>query len=475
MADFRMPSLGADMDEGTVVEWLVQPGQVVRKGDIVAVVDTEKSAIEVETFDSGTVTEIVVPVGQKVPVGAVLARLSAEEVPEEAPEAVPGPRAAPAGPPAPTVRVGPLVPTVRRPPAPAVSPAPAPPPEHVRVTSPLVRHVLERKGMDAAELHGTGVGGRLTRADLATARAGPPGAERPRVTPYARRLAAELGVDLATVPAGPDGAVGAREVRRAAESAAPVPAAATVPAAAPTPAAPAVTPAPSEVAHADHVDHAERMRRAIAERMSRSNAEIPHYYLSTTVDMSAATKWLQERNRGRGMRDRLVPAALLLKAVALALRQVPGLNGYWVDEHLVAEQQVRLGVAVALRGGGLVVPAIADADRMPVEDLMAHLRELVERARRGRMRGSDLAEPTITVTDLGERGVESVMGVIYPPQVALVGLGRVVERPWAVDGLLGVRPLVTATLAADHRASDGHVGALYLTAFERLVQRPEEL
>jgi pyruvate dehydrogenase E2 component (dihydrolipoamide acetyltransferase) len=191
--------------------------------------------------------------------------------------------------------------------------------------------------------------------------------------------------------------------------------------------------------------------------------------------MSAATQWLQERNRGRGMRDRLVPAVLLLKAVALALRQVPGLNGYWVDDHLAAEQQVRLGVAIALRGGGLVVPAIADADRMPVEELMAHLRELVERARRGRMRGSDLAEPTITVTDLGERGVESVMGVIYPPQVALVGLGRVVERPWAVDGLLGVRPLVTATLAADHRASDGHVGGLYLTAFERLVQRPEEL
>ena len=467
MADFRMPSLGADMDEGTVVEWLVQPGQVVRKGDIVAVVDTEKSAIEVETFDSGTVTEIVVPVGQKVPVGTVLARLSAE-----APEAVPGPRPAPAGPPAPTVRVGPLAPTVR-PPAPAVPPAPAPPPEHVRVTSPLVRHVLERKGLDTAGLHGTGVGGRLTRADLATTGAAPPGAERPRVTPYARRLAAELGVDLATVPAGPDGAVGAREVRRTAEAA---PAAAPVPtAAAPVPAVPAVTPAPAEAAHADHVDHAERMRRQIAERMSRSNAEIPHYYLSTTVDMSAATQWLQERNRGRGMRDRLVPAALLLKAVALALRKVPGLNGYWVDDHLAAEQQVRLGVAVALRGGGLVVPAIADADLMPVEELMAHLRELVERARRGRMRSSDLAEPTITVTDLGERGVESVMGVIYPPQVALVGLGSVVKRPWAVDGLLGVRPLVTATLAADHRASDGHVGALYLTAFERLVQRPEEL
>lgn len=440
------------MDEGTVVEWLVEPGQVVNKGDVVAVVDTEKSAIEVETFDSGTVAEIVVPVGQKVPVGTVLARLSG--APTEPAPAEPAPAK----------------------PAPAVL---TPVEEHpARVTSPLVRHLAEESGVDTAQLHGSGVGGRLRRADLrpTTSRAGraveghPP---QPRVSPYARRLAGELGVDLATVPPGAAGVVRAQDVRRAAEAVgAPAAAAPAAPAPAPAPPSPR---APSEAAHADHVDHAERMRRQIAERMAKSNREIPHYYLATTIDMWAAQEWLRERNRGRGIKDRLVPAALLLKACAVAARQVPAVNGYWVDDRFAAADAVRLGVAIALRGGGLVVPSIPDADRLAVDDLMTHLRELVERARRGRLRGSDLQEGTLTVTDLGERGVESVQGVIFPPQVALVGLGRVVDRPWAVDGLLGVRPLVTATLAADHRATDGHIGALYLTALERLMQRPEEL
>ncbi len=216
-------------------------------------------------------------------------------------------------------------------------------------------------------------------------------------------------------------------------------------------------------------------RAAIAALMSRANSEIPHYYLSTRVDLAVAMAWMRDRNANRPVAERLVPAALLLKAVALAARRVPELNGYWKDGAFVPSPTVRLGVAVSLRGGGLVAPALGDADTMPLPELMATLKGLVSRARSGRLRASETADPTVTVTNLGDQGVEAVFGVIYPPQVALIGLGRVIEQPVAVDGMLTVHPTVTATLAADHRASDGATRARLLTAIDRLLQRPEEL
>ena len=166
---------------------------------------------------------------------------------------------------------------------------------------------------------------------------------------------------------------------------------------------------------------------------------------------------------------------MLLKAAALAAREVPQLNGFWIDDHFVASEHVHLGVAISLRDAGMVAPAIHNADTLSIADLMAQLRDLVSRARTGRLRGSEMTDPTITVTNLGDRGVETVFGVIYPPQVALAGFGKVVGAPYAADGLLGVRSQVTATLAADHRASDGYTGARYLEAIARLLQKPEEL
>jgi pyruvate dehydrogenase E2 component (dihydrolipoamide acetyltransferase) len=208
--------------------------------------------------------------------------------------------------------------------------------------------------------------------------------------------------------------------------------------------------------------------------MARSKREIPHYYLATTVDLAATTAWLAETNEQRAVDGRILPAAVLLRAAALAARDVPVVNGFWIDGFQAADA-VHLGVAISLRGGGLVAPAIHDADQLPLADLMASLRDLVQRARAGRLRASELTDATITVTNLGDLGVDEVFGVIHPPQVAIVGLGRVTEQPWAVDGMLGVRPVVRATLAADHRASDGHDGARFLAAFDHLLQRPEEL
>jgi pyruvate dehydrogenase E2 component (dihydrolipoamide acetyltransferase) len=209
--------------------------------------------------------------------------------------------------------------------------------------------------------------------------------------------------------------------------------------------------------------------------MARSKREIPHYYLSTTIDVGRALDWMREANANRPISDRLVPAALLLAATARAAREVPDVNGLYVDGAFRASTAVHLGVAVALRGGGLVAPAIRNADSMPLDELMAALRDVVARARSGRLQRAEMTDPTITVTNLGDLGVESVFGVIYAPQVALVGFGRITEQPWARNGMLGVHPVVTATLSADHRVSDGLRGGRFLARIDELLQEPEEL
>jgi pyruvate dehydrogenase E2 component (dihydrolipoamide acetyltransferase) len=191
--------------------------------------------------------------------------------------------------------------------------------------------------------------------------------------------------------------------------------------------------------------------------------------------MGPALAWLEAANARRPVADRLLPAVLLLKAVARGLVEVPELNGFWGDGGFRAGPGVHVGWAIALRGGGLVAPAVHDADRASLDELMRRLRDLVQRARAGGLRSSELSDATITVTSLGERGAESVMGVIYPPQVALLGFGRIAARPWVVDGAVVARPLVTASLAADHRASDGHRGGRLLAAIERHLQQPQQL
>jgi pyruvate dehydrogenase E2 component (dihydrolipoamide acetyltransferase) len=208
--------------------------------------------------------------------------------------------------------------------------------------------------------------------------------------------------------------------------------------------------------------------------MGRSKRDIPHYYLATTIDLSAALSWLADANASRPVTERVLTAALLLNATALAVHEVPVMNGFW-DDGFRPSAAVHPGVAISLRGGGLVAPAIHDADQLSLDSLMAALRDLVQRTRAGTLRSSEMSDPTITVTNLGDQGAEEVFGIIYPPQVALVGFGTIVERPWTAEGMLGVRPTVRATLAGDHRVSDGHDGARFLAAIDRRLQTPEAL
>ncbi len=218
------------------------------------------------------------------------------------------------------------------------------------------------------------------------------------------------------------------------------------------------------------------MRQTIAAAMSRSKREIPHYYLAEEIDFDQAAAWLAQRNASLPAAQRLLPAALLLKAVAFALRRYPEFNGFWREGAFVAGSGMHLGVAVSLREGGLVAPALHDVDRQDVASLTRSLLDLVKRTRAGALRSSELADPTITVTNLGDQGVVSVLGVIYPPQVALVGFGRIAARPVVSEGgRLVAAPMLTATLAADHRASDGHRGALLLAEMRALLQEPAAL
>jgi pyruvate dehydrogenase E2 component (dihydrolipoamide acetyltransferase) len=171
----------------------------------------------------------------------------------------------------------------------------------------------------------------------------------------------------------------------------------------------------------------------------------------------------------------LLYGVLLIKAVAHALREVPELNSVWRDQSVVNRPQINVGVAISLRQGGLTAPALLQTDKQTLTELMDNFRDLVKRARAGSLRSSELSEPTITVTSLGERGAESVFGIIYPPQVAIVGFGRLIERPMVVDGSIVIAPAINATLSADHRVSDGHRGSVFLGAVERLLQEPEKL
>jgi pyruvate dehydrogenase E2 component (dihydrolipoamide acetyltransferase) len=279
---------------------------------------------------------------------------------------------------------------------------------------------------------------------------------RPRVSPLARKRAEELGVDLTTVTGtGEEGSITALDIERAAGQAKP-------PA---TPAAPVTTKGLDLNA----------MRRVIAASMARSKREIPHYYLNSTIDVRCALDWLAAENAKRPVTRRLLYSALLIRAVALASREVPEVNGFWIDGAFKPGDGIHVGVAISLRQGGLVNPAIHDVDRKTLDELMGNMLDLVNRARTGHLRSSELSDGTITVTNLGDQGVESVFGVIYPPQVALVGFGKIVERPWAAGGMLGVRPTIVASLAADHRVSDGHRGGRFLIAVNRLLQEPEKL
>ncbi|WP_406815408.1 dihydrolipoamide acetyltransferase family protein [Mycobacterium sp. M23085] len=402
MIDFKMPSLGSDMDEGTLNEWLIKPGDKVTRGQIVAVVETTKAAVEVECWQEGTVNELLIPIGETVQVGTTLATLLAPgERAEKRARAARKPRTGN------KVAAKPAVAASKRPSAPVVAVA----------------------------------------------------GHRRWVSPAARRLAQSLHVDVDAVSGtGPQGAVTIIDVERMAAVA-----------------KTAIEPSAKPATKATPADRGAQMRKSIAAAMSRSKREIPHYYLAEEIALEKSLSWLTARNTQRSIDERVLPAVLILKAVGLAAQRFSEFNGFWRQDGFEPVTGVHVGVGISLRGGGLVAPAIHDVPEKKLDELMDDLTDLVARARSFSLRSSEMSDPTITVTNLGDQGVDAVFGVIYPPQVAIVGFGRPAERVCVIDGGIRVVTTVQATLAADHRASDGHRGALFLAAIDELLQQPDLL
>lgn len=460
MADFVMPSLGADMAAGTLYEWRVAPGTAVNRGDIMAEVETDKGVIEIEVWEEGVVDALLIEPGTEVPVGAVIATIRAPGGAASPPQTKEPAQVEKAETEAHPMDHHPLV----------AANKPSTNGRRLKV-SPAARRLASELNVDLAGLTGTGQDGAITLSDVEQAAAKTAVPERIKISPVAQRMAEDLGLDLAAITGtGPGGAISKKDVQCAAGQLRARERQEQPPAPSPQPET-AVPPAAKE----DKGDAQAAMRRAIAAAMAKANREIPHYYLETRIDMSKALAWLEAQNAQRSIKERILPVVLLIKASALALADVPKLNGYWLDDALQMQEAINIGFAIALRQGGLVTPAIHNTDLKSLDELMEAMRDLITRTRAGRLRGSELTDATVTLTSLGDMGVEKVYGVIYPPQVALIGFGKTMEQPWAENGMLGIRPVLTATVAGDHRASDGRTGAQLLEALDKHLQEPEAL
>jgi len=420
MTVLTMPSFGADMESGQLNEWLVAPGDEVKKGDVVAVIETMKGLIDMEVFEEGKVEALLVSPGDQVPVGEPIARLVAEgeilhpQVESSAIEAIKDKQQTP-----------------------AIEKAPEVVAEEVPEIAPKIAPEVEKVSQDAV--------GSVRSPNIGQ-----------KITPAARFFAAENAVELTkVVGSGSQGEIRLADVKQRTPT--------------------ATKPTEKKSTGKKPGTPMEAMRQAIALAMAKSKREIPHYYLHHDIDLTRAKSWLDQLNETLPSESPVLLAAVLLKAVAKTLKKFPELNGFYQGDEFVPAKQINIGHAVFIRGGGLISPAILNTDKFALLDLMTHLKDLVDRARNGGLKSSEMTEATITLSSLGDRGVDDVTGVIYPPQVAIVGLGTPKLKPSVVDGKLEPRLIVSASLAGDHRVTDGHYGGRFLLALEKLLQKPEKL
>jgi pyruvate dehydrogenase E2 component (dihydrolipoamide acetyltransferase) len=390
MIEFQMPSLGADMEAGTLVEWRKKPGETVKRGDIIAEVETQKGLIEIEVFDEGVISELLIKEGAKVPVGTIMALINPSGGTLETKETT-------------TEKT-------------------------VLKIQPTEEKIIEKAAGEKFE------------------------EKHIKASPFAKRIATENNIDLSKIQGtGEDDAITKEDVENAIAQ-------------------------KEKIAKPEGKTplQLEAIRLAVAAAVSKSNKEIPHYYLEKKIDMTKALTWLREANSKRPIQKRLLPAALIIKATAKSLVDFPNLNAIW-DNGLQLKKEINIGFVVSLRGGGVIVPTIHNANKKTIDEIMEALNDIIPRARAMKLRSSDLTDTTISITSLGEGGADMVFGVIYPPQVAIVGFGGSSQQAYVENGMLGIRPVFTATLAGDHRATDGLTGSDFLSTLNNYLQNPESL
>jgi pyruvate dehydrogenase E2 component (dihydrolipoamide acetyltransferase) len=393
MIEFAMPSLGADMEDGTLVEWRKKAGDKVHRGDIIADVETQKGLIEIEIFDEGIIEKLLIEKGTKVPVGTPMAYIKSTNILPEIKE---------------TKQF--LIKDSETPLIKKKQPLFS---EKKIKVSPLARRIASEHNIDVSVINGTGENGAITKEDIEN------------IIIQRKTINEKEKMEVL-----------------------------------------------SEISK--YKDFTNNIRLAVAAAMTKSNLEIPHYYLEKKIDMTKTLAWMNEVNNQIPANKRLLPAAILIKAVARALKDVPELNAIW-EKDLHIKNEINIGFVVSLHKGGIIVPAIHSADLKTVDEIMETLNDIIPRARALKLRSSELSDSTITITSIGEGGADTVYGVIYPPQVAIIGFGNISEQPFAENGMLGIRPIVNVTIAGDHRATDGLTGSRFLISLSKNLQNPETI
>ena len=418
MKMITMPSFGADMAKGEVAQWRVKAGDRVKKGDIIASIETMKGLIDMEVFDDGVIESLLVTEGTELEVGQPIAelRLADEVMPANPSDKQSGPINTDQG-------------------------------------QGVSKQEQEREQTIVESLSANST---IPPAIKLETDSKPPTGSL-KISPAARIKAQELGLDWRQLPPGhgPQGAIVLADIEGPRSD----PARQTV----------------LSLSAKNKPSSEQNMRQAIAGVVSASKREIPHYYLQLDIVLDRAQRWLTEHNRSLASDKRILITALIYSAIARALLTFPDFNGYYQQGRFVAEKSVHLGNVINLHQGGLVVAAIHNAQDLGAGQMMEKLKDQVIRAREGGLRMSELQDATITVSNLGERGCDSIQSIIFPPQVAIIGIGRQRSVPWVVDEKLSIASITSLTLAADHRVSDGHSGARLLNKIHKLLQKPESL
>jgi pyruvate dehydrogenase E2 component (dihydrolipoamide acetyltransferase) len=418
--ELTMPALSPTMEKGTLAKWLIAEGDMVRAGDLIAEIETDKATMEFEAAESGRIAKLLITEGtDDVAVGSVIALLAgaddtAPELPmaESTPAAPPEtPAPAPAATPQPVADIPAAVPVRKRP-----SPA-----DRIKV-SPLAARIADAKGIDLAALSGSGPNGRIVRADLGIA-------------------------SLLTAPAAPVASV-----------------AAAIPVIAPPPAG-----VPVETVKLSS------MRKTIARRLTESKASVPHFYLTSRCNLDPLLALRAELNaalEGRGIK--LSVNDLLIKALALALQEVPDANVQFGGDVLHRFARVDVSMAVAI-DGGLVTPVLRDVGALSLSAIAIQSKALAAKARDSKLTPDDYEGGTVSLSNLGMFGIDEMVPVINPPQALILGAAAGIERPWKVDGEIRLATIMAATASFDHRAIDGAVGAAFMQSFRMFVENPMRL
>ena len=452
-----MPQMGYDMHEGTVVRWHKQEGDSVKRGEVLADIETDKATVEFEAYVGGVLRKIVVQEGMAIPVGELIAVITApdEALPDgllsgaEPAETDGGP----SGNGSTSVAESAVATS-------ASSPQIAATDGEVRA-SPIARRLAREQGIDLATINGTGPGGRIVEQDVLDHGKGSvqPASStgEVRASPIARRLAKEQGIDLAKVTGtGPGGRIVEQDILSHSDVA--------------VQSSPAATGASSAPERVD----LSRMRQTIAKVTSDSKREIPHFYVSSEVDMTKATEMRADLNESLPTDSRVSVNDLVAKACAMALQKYPKFNAFFQGAHLQMNPDINIGIAIALETG-LIVPGINACQAKSLVEIAAASRDLIARAHSGTLRNEEYSGTTFSVSNLGMFDVDSFTGIIYPPHAAILAVGRVKEQAVARNGQVTVAQMMTATLSVDHRVADGAEAAQAIMEIKNLLEKPVAL